>query len=381
MGPVYLDYNATTPLDVRVFEEMRPFFLHEPGNAASRTHSYGHAAAAAVDLARKRVARLVGAGIEEIVFTSGPTESNNAVLFGLEAYGKKVGRTHILASAIEHASVLDPLRVLYTRGFEIELLPVTSGGYVEPGELLRRLRPDTLLVSLMHANNETGVRQPLKEVASIVAETDTLLHTDAAQTFGKDVEELQQAACDFMSISAHKIYGPKGVGALYVRRSGSRRLPLLPIMYGGGQERGLRPGTVAVPLVVGLGMAAELASSEFVPRQVADCCMKRAFLESLGAVDHVVNGDSARIQPHVLNVSFPGVDGEALMFSLRRTMAFSNGAACSSARYARSHVLKAMGLDDDRIASSVRFSWGAGLGPVPFKALIGAVRSLGGKGL
>ncbi len=381
MRPVYLDYNATTPVDPRILEAMSRYYEQEPGNAGSRTHVYGQAAEAAVALARKRVARLLDADPEEIVFTSGATESNNTAFFGLEAYGRTEGRLHILASAIEHASVLDPLRVLRGRGFEVELVPVTPGGYVQPDEVARRLRPDTLLVSLMHANNETGVRQPIRDVASLLSGTGVLLHTDAAQTFGKDVEDLRAAGCDLISISAHKTYGPKGVGALYVRRHHGRRPPLSPLLYGGGQEWGLRSGTVPVPLVVGLGMAAELARTEHLSRRKADHAVRLAFLKTLERVDHTINGEPDRTQPHVLNVCFPGVDGEALMLALRDSLAFSNGAACSAARYTRSHVLQAMGLDDDHIASSVRFSWGPGVVSIPFDDLIEAVRSLRGSGL
>jgi len=238
------------------------------------------------------------------------------------------------------------------------------------------LRRDTLLVSMMHANNETGVIQPVCDVAGLLADTAVLFHVDAAQTFGKEVAALKRLDCDLLSISGHKIYGPSGVGALVVRRRGSRRVPITPIMYGGGQERGLRPGTLPVPLVVGLGAAAELASREHRERAAHSEELKRQLLRALGAVDHQINGDLARMQSHVVNVSFPGVDSDALMLALQSEFAVSNGAACTSSGHEPSHVLRAMALSDDRIASAVRFSWGPGVREIPHATLIEAVSRL-----
>ncbi len=322
MKPVYLDYNATTPLDPRVFEAMRPYYQARVGNAGSRTHVYGQEAKNAVERARTQIASNLGREAREIVFTSGATESNNLVLLGLISHGMSSSRTHVLATCIEHKSVLEPLDKLCALGFEVELVPVTAGGYTEPDAVRRRLRRDTLLVTMMHANNETGVLQPVTEVAGLLADSGVLLHVDAAQTFGKQVDELKRLDCDFMSISAHKIYGPSGVGALIVRRRTSRRVPLTPIMYGGGQERGFRPGTLPVPLIVGLGAAAELAGKEYRERAANAERLKRRFLNALAAVDHRINGDPARSQSHVVNVSFPGVDSEALMLALRRKSRF-----------------------------------------------------------
>jgi cysteine desulfurase len=376
--PLYLDYNATTPLDPRVFEAMRPYFLEEIGNAGSRTHVYGQRAKEAVDRARQQVADLLGEGTrtDEIIFTSGATESNNLVLFGLVRHGEASGRKHILATAIEHKSVLEPLDRLREQGLEVELVPVTPGGYVEPDAVRERLRTDTLLVSVMQANNETGVLQPVLEIAELLDGGKTFYHVDAAQTFGKEVEALRQLRCDFLSISGHKIYGPKGVGALYARRRGNRRRALTPLLYGGGQERGWRPGTLPVPLVVGLGMAAELAAREHLERRAAASLVRQELLGALAGVDHRINGDLDRAQPHVLNVSFPGVDSEALMMALRDELAVSNGAACTSERYSPSHVLKAMGLPDDLIGTAVRISWGPGVGAVPVGSLVRLLATL-----
>jgi cysteine desulfurase len=375
MRPVYLDYNSTTPLDPRVFDAMRPYFLEEVGNAGSRTHLYGQRAKEAVEKARKQVADLLGARPEEIIFTSGATESNNAVILGLAAHGIETGRKHVLATAIEHKSVLEPLDKLRERGFDVELLPVTAGGYVEPDAVRERLRPDTLLVSVMHANNETGVLQPVREIGELLAGRNALFHIDAAQTFGKEVEALRDLRCDFLSISGHKIYAPKGIGALYARRRGAQRRPLTPLLYGGGQEMGLRPGTLPVPLVVGLGAAAALAEREYAQRRDVAAQVKDRFLRALYVVEYRVNGDPARTQAHVLNVSFPGVDSEALMLAVREDVAISNGAACTSASYAPSHVLRAMRLSDDAISSAVRISWGPGVTEIPAVAILNVVRS------
>jgi cysteine desulfurase len=376
MQPVYLDYNATTPTDPRVFEAMRRYSLVDFGNASSLQHSPGKTARDAVEDARRKVGGVLSVKPEEILFTSGATESNNLVLLGLASRGRGIGRTHILASAIEHTSVLGPLNVLGRDGFDVELLPVCPDGYVCPSEVRARIRSDTLVVSIMHANNETGVLQPLAEIHSLLADSGVLFHVDAAQTFGKEIQELRTLKYDFLSLSGHKILGPKGIGALCVRRSGQRFLPLAPLMHGGGQEMGLRPGTLPVPLIVGLGVAAELAIQEHDLRRTHNAALRRDFLTALQAVEHVINGDPTRMQEHVLNVSFEGVDGKALMMSLRESMAFSDGAACSVGTAKRSHVLHAMGLPEDRIESSVRFSWGPGVGRVPFDQLIYAVRTL-----
>jgi cysteine desulfurase len=374
--PIYLDYNATTPLDPRVFKAMQAWFLGPPANAGSRTHIYGQRAKDAVEKARQQVADVLDAQPEEIIFTSGATESNNLAILGLAEHGEQTGRKHVISTAIEHKAVLEPLERMRRLGFEVDFTPVTAGGYVDVGAIKDRLRPDTLLVSVMHANNETGVLQPLSEIAGLLDGTDTLLHTDAAQTFGKDVEQLRRTPCDFISVSSHKIYGPQGVGVLYVRRRRASRRPLHPVMFGGGQERSLRPGTVPVPLIIGLGATAELAVNEHQARASAASRIKEEMLLRLDSVDHHINGDLNRSQPHVLNVGFPGVDSEALMMALRDEVAISNGSACTSASYDTSHVLLAMGFNEDRINSSVRISWGPGVDDIPVDPILSAVRRL-----
>ena len=373
--PIYLDYNATTPLDPRVLAVMTPWFL-APSNAGSRTHSYGQKAKDAVENARRQIAELLNAQPEEVFFTGGATESNNLAILGLAEHGERSGRRHIVSTAIEHKAVLEPLDRMRQLGFEVELAPVTSGGFVEPETIKKMLRPETLLVSVMHANNETGILQPVHEIAELLHGTDTLFHTDAAQTFGKEVPALRELNADLVSISGHKIHAPQGVGALLVRRRGMQKRPVLPLLFGGGQERGLRPGTVPVALAVGLGEAARLACLEWESRRVAASRLREQLLHDLQAVEHHINGDAKRCLPHVLNVSFPGLDSEALMMALRHTVAVSNGSACTSASYKPSHVLQAMGLNDEAIESAIRISWGRQTIEIPGDAIVDAVKSL-----
>ncbi|MFO1045912.1 MAG: cysteine desulfurase family protein [Planctomycetaceae bacterium] len=354
--PIYLDYNATTPMDPRVLQAMIPWFL-SPSNAGSRTHIYGQRAKEAVELARGQIAALLNAPPEEVFFTSGATESNNLAILGLVDHGLKTGRRHVISTAIEHKSVLEPLDRLRQSGFDVDLAPVTPGGYVEPETIQRLLRPDTLLVSVMHANNETGILQPVHEIQQLVEGTETLFHTDAAQTFGKEVPALQKLKADLVSVSSHKIYGPQGVGALLVRRRGIQRRPVQPLIYGGGQERGLRPGTVPVALTVGFGEAARLASEEWQSNRAAAFQIRRQLLNDLKGIEHQINGDPERCLPHVINVSFSDLDSEAFMMVLRGKIAISNGSACNSGQSEPSYVLKSMGFGDERICGAIRVSW------------------------
>lgn len=359
MKPEYLDYNATTPLDPRVFEVMKGWYLGPPANAGSRTHVYGQRAKEAVENARQQVADVIAAQPEEIFFTSGATESNNIAILGLTTLGEQTGRRHIISTAIEHKAVLEPLEEMKRRGFDVDLAPVTQRGSVEVETIKRLLRPDTLLVSVMHANNETGILQPIVDLGELLSNTDSFFHTDAAQTFGKEIEELREAKCDFISISGHKIFGPQGVGALFVRRASGKKRPLEPIVFGGGQERGLRAGTTPVPLTVGFGEASRLALSERDCRAKASVENRKAILDAIAPVAHELNGDQLRCQPHVINIRFPNVDSEALMMAMKDSIAISNGSACTSASYSASHVLQAMGLQEDDANECLRISWGS----------------------
>ncbi len=355
--PVYLDCNATTPLDPRVKDIVLKYLTVEFGNAGSRTHEFGTNAKQAVQKARDQVAHVVKAKRDEVIFTSGATESNNLSILGLARHGEEQGCKHIVSTMIEHKAVLEPLEELARRGFEVTLLPPTNGGWVDPVAVRKALRRDTLLVSIMHANNETGVIQPISEITELLADHSAFLHVDAAQGFGKDVEALQDQRIDLISVSGHKIFGPKGIGALIARRRGFSRPPLTPLLFGGGQERGLRPGTLPVPLIVGLGLAAELALQEASQRSDACISYRKRALEALASLEPSFHGDLERTLPHTLNLSFPGLDSEALMLALKDVIAVSNGSACTSQSYEPSHVLKTMGLADSDIQGAVRLSW------------------------
>jgi cysteine desulfurase len=354
---VYLDCNATTQVEPAVADEVIRHMLEEFGNAGSRTHEYGVRAKRAVDKGRAQVAKVVKAEPDEVVFTSGATESNNLAILGLERYGEETGRRHIISTSIEHKAVLEPLEVLAGKGFEVTLISPSTSGRVEPEAIISALRADTLLVSLMHVNNETGVIQPVTEVSNALEGHLAFFHVDAAQGFGKDLETLQHSRIDLISVSSHKLHGPKGVGALLVKRRGGKRIPLQPLMYGGGQERGLRPGTLPVPLIAGLGLAAELAAKHAVKRAAACLTYRDNVLRALTQLNPIINGDLNHTLPHVLNLSFADVDSEAIMVALKNVVSISNGSACTSQSYKPSHVLKAMGLHDQVIKGAVRLSW------------------------
>ena len=354
---IYLDCNATTPLDPRVQDLILHYMEDEFGNAGSRTHEFGLEPSRAVQEARSQVATVVNAKPDEVIFTSGATESNNLALLGLAQYGESHGKRHIVSTQIEHKAVLEPLEQLAIRGFEVELVSPNSGGWVEAEAIQRAVRPDTLLVSVMHANNETGVLQPISEIVAAVSGWDGFFHIDAAQSFGKEPVTLCDRRIDLISASSHKVFGPKGVGALIARRRRFERLPLEPLMYGGGQEHGLRSGTSPVPLVAGFGLACELAIEESVQRQAACEEYRKEVLSALGGLGAMLHGDQERCMSHVVNLSIPGVNSEAAMLSLKGLIAISNGSACTSEAYEPSHVLSAMGFAGDELEGALRISW------------------------
>jgi cysteine desulfurase len=376
---VYLDCAATTPLDPRVRAEMLQYLDEDFGNAGSRTHEFGRRARTAVEQARDRVAAVVASSRGDVIFTSGATESNNLAILGLAAAAGD--RRHIVSTAIEHHAVLEPIEELRRRGFDVTLVPPDQGGVVDPDAVLAALRPDTLLVSMMHVNNETGVIQPIVEVADGLNATDTYLHVDAAQSFARgfargaarEVDALRHPHVDLISVSAHKINGPKGVGALIVRRRDGRRPPLQPLTFGGGQERQLRPGTMPVPLIAGLGLAAELAMTEAEARDARCRAFGQSMLAGLAPLNPVVNGDPGRSVPYILNISFPGMDAETAIDAWRDLVAISNGAACTSQSYTCSHVLSAMQLPAWRKDGALRFSWCAASTEPDWSALVAAV--------
>jgi cysteine desulfurase len=374
--PLYMDFNATAPVDPRVADEVLRFMSYEFGNAGSRTHNYGQIAKKRVNRARDEVAAVVAAAADEVVFTSGATESNNLAILGLAAHGEATGRKHIISTQIEHKAVLEPLEVLGSRGFEIELLAPNEGGWVPPESVAAALRPDTLLVSVMAVNNETGVIQPVDQIAAALARHDAYFHVDGAQAYGKVIGPLRDQRIDLLSISGHKISGPKGVGALITRRRGYKRPPLTPLMYGGGQERGIRPGTLPVALIAGLGTASVLALEENEERTDTSAAIKAALIEALLPLGAAFNGDPDRTIASTLNISIPGVDSEAAIVALKDVAAISNGSACTSQSYEPSHVLVAAGLSEERIAGALRLSWGPSTADVPVEAIATRLQAL-----
>ena len=355
--PIYMDNNATTPVDGRVLEAMLPYFCEDYGNAASRNHSFGWRAEEAVGRAREQVARLIGAKPREIIFTSGATESDNLALKGVAEMYREKG-DHIITQVTEHKAVLDSAKRLERQGFEVTYLPVDRDGLVDPDDVRRALRETTILISIMAANHEIGVVQPLEEISRIAKERGVLFHSDAAQAAGKVPVDVEAWGVDLVSLSAHKMYGPKGVGALYVRRR-NPRVRLSPMMDGGGHERGMRSGTLDVPGIVGFGAACELAYRE-MEAEAERLRFLRDRLEG-GILSHVEevyrNGHAERRLPGTSNLSFAYVEGESLMMGLNE-IAVSSGSACTSAILEPSHVLRALGVGEELAHSSIRFSLG-----------------------
>jgi len=355
--PIYMDNAATTACDPRVVGEMIPYLTENFGNASSRNHAFGWVAEEAVEEARERIAHLIGASAKEIVFTSGATESDNMALKGaLEFYGSK-GK-HIITSPIEHKAIVDTARWLERNGGEVTWLPVREDGLIDPEEVRKAIRPDTIVVSLMHGNNEIGVLNPIAEIGAICREAGVLFHTDAAQTVGKVPVDVNEMNIDMLSMSAHKMYGPKGIGALYVRRK-RPRVRISPLLHGGGHERGMRSGTLAVHQIVGMGAAAKYCAEDLEADIQKTTRLRDRLLERIQAdvPEILINGTMSERLPGHLNVSFTFVEGESLLMALR-DVAVSSGSACTSASLEPSYVLRAIGLDDENAHSSIRFCMG-----------------------
>jgi cysteine desulfurase len=355
--PIYMDYHATTPVDPRVVEAMVPYFTEHFGNAASRNHPFGWEAEEAVEKARKQVAELIGANAKEIVFTSGATESDNLAIKGVAEMYREKGN-HIITCVTEHKAVIDTCKRLEKEGYRVTYLPVQKDGLISLDDLRHALSDKTILITLMAANNEIGVVQPIAEIGAIAKEKGILFHTDAVQAVGKIPFNVNDLKVDMASMSAHKMYGPKGVGALYVRRRNPRVL-LAPIIDGGGHERGMRSGTLNVPGIVGFGKAAELCRLEMESDTKRLLALRERLNEKLhkGLDEIYINGSMERRLPHNLNISFAYVEGESLLMGIN-DVAVSSGSACTSASLEPSYVLKALGAGDDLAHSSIRFGLG-----------------------
>lgn len=355
--PIYMDNHSTTPCDPRVVEAMLPYFTEKFGNSASRNHSFGWEAEEGVDAARKQIAKLINADSKEIVFTSGATESNNLALKGVAEMYREKG-DHVITSSTEHRAVIDPAKSLEKKGVKVTYLSVDKTGTVNPDDVRNAITDKTILISIMLANNEIGTINPIKEIGKIAKEKGVLFHCDATQGVGKIPVNVQELGVDLMSFSAHKIYGPKGIGALYVRRR-APRVRLAPMLDGGGHERGMRSGTLPVPLIVGFGKAAELCEQEMATESVRMMALRdRLKAGIMGVMEEVyLNGHPTERLPGNLNISFAYVEGEALLMGVKE-IALSSGSACTSATLEPSYVLRALGVGSDLAHSSIRFGIG-----------------------
>lgn len=375
---VYLDYNASSPIDERVLARMVEVYRLHYGNADSRTHVFGTDTKEIVTNSRKTVAAILGIDSSDVFFTSGSTESNNMAILGLLDYALESGRTHFITTSIEHKSVLETMKYLREKGCTVDFVSPDSSGRVQASQILDLVTGKTLLVSMMHVNSETGIIQPVEEVGAALDGTKTYFHIDATQSFGKLNDSLQNAQYNMLSITAHKIGGPQGIGALILRRDRTyRRPPVKQLMYGGQQERGYRPGTTPVALIAGFALAAELCDKEAAEH--LECCraIKATFLKTINGLNYSLNGDQKYCLPTTVNISFHGVDAEGIFLAIKDDYAFSNGSACNSGSHAPSYVLTAMGLDDTRINEAIRISWSYNT-EVDFSSLVSYVKSMVG---
>lgn len=379
---LYLDYNASAPIDPRVLEYMIDVYRNKIGNPDSRTHDFGENAREVVEQARRKVASLLGIASNEVFFTSGATESCNIAIQGLEEYAVSSGKQHIITTAIEHKAVLETVKAMQRRGCKIELVMPQRSGCVDAMEVISRVRDDTLLVSTMHVNNETGAIQPIHEIGKALADRNVLFHVDATQSCGKLVDELRTLDYDMLSFSAHKFGGPQGIGALILRRKRYKLPPVKPILYGGQQEHNMRPGTVPVALVAGCGKACELAEAEYKENELRNLAIKQQIMRMLteSGVAFQINGVPEHSVSNTLNIRFCGVSSEALMITVKGFCAIANGSACTASDYSPSYVLTAMGLTAEEANESVRISWGASEDPSDvakaFALLLNSVRDI-----
>ena len=379
---IYLDWNASAPIAPEVVETMMEVYRNQIGNADSRTHAYGEAVRAVVEHARKQAAALLGVTSAEVFFTSGATESSNIAIQGLAAYAEQSGKRHIITSAIEHKAVLETVKAMGRRGFVVDIVAPEPSGRVAKEKIMEKLRADTLLVSLMHVNNETGVIQPVEELGAELEKREILFHVDATQSCGKLVDELRRLKYRMLSFSAHKMRGPQGIGVLVLKKRDYKLPPVKAILYGGEQERGIRPGTIPAALAAGCGKACELAAMRYKEDSRKLQQIKAMLLQMIdeAGLAYSVNGATDFCLPSTLNLSFHGISAEALMIAARGGCAISNGSACTSKSYAPSYVLAAIGIPTEQIESSIRLSWGAETDPellrTEFAKLLTAAKAL-----
>lgn len=354
---IYLDYCASTPIDPRVLDVMIEVYKNVPGNADSRTHVFGTKAKEVVMTARKTLAEILNVDPTEVIFTSGATESDNLSILGLRQYGIDNGKRHIITTAIEHKAVLESAKRMRDYGFDVDFVTPDVSGRIDAHKILSLIRNDTLLISVMHVNNETGVIQPVQELGEELSKRNVLFHIDAAQSFGKLNDEIRSLKYNLLSISGHKIHGPQGVGILVMKRKNYQRPPVTPLLFGGQQEFGFRPGTTPVALVAGIAEAARIMDLEYPKIQKQLLATKEALMQMLDKYHARYNGNQQYVLPNILNVSIPGIDAEAFFAAEKDNYAVSNGSACNSGSYKPSYVLEAMGLDETRISEALRISW------------------------
>lgn len=369
MMGIYLDNNSSSPIDERVLAAMVDVYLNSYGNADSRTHNHGEQARTIVENARKQVASLLEIDSSEVFFTSGSTESNNITIQGLEEYALKTNKKHIITSAIEHKSILETVNMMKKKGFDVDIVNPDLSGQINVQEILDKVRDDTLLVSVMHVNNETGIIQPVDRLGTELERRNILFHVDATQSCGKLVDEIRNLKYNMLSFSAHKLKGPQGVGVLILKKKKYKLPPVKNIMYGGQQEGGIRPGTIPVALVAGCGKACEIAEKEYRENSYK-CKSLKVILEELlkkSNVNYHYNGAQQYCIDSSVNICFKGVMSEALMLSSKQYCSVSNGSACTSKSYSPSYVLEAMGIPTEDIENSIRISWGPETNEIEFR--------------
>lgn len=373
---LYLDYNASAPVLPEVLNTMIETYQNIIGNADSRTHIYGTNAQKAVQLCRTNIAAILGVNPDEIIFTSGSTESNNMAILGIEEYARSTGKTHIISSAIEHKSILEPLKVLEKRGFKVDYIAPDSSGRIAPKNLCDLVSDKTCLVSVMYVNSETGIIQPVDEIGAYLKDRNVYFHIDATQALGKLNFQLRKFNYDMMSVTSHKIGGPQGIGALILKRNSNfERPPITPLMYGGSQERGYRPGTTPVALISGFSKAVEVCERD-LEKNMSNCQqIKQSLISALSNLPYKFNGDQKYCLPSTANISIDGLDAETAFLCLGENYSFSNGSACNSSSHSLSYVLRAMGLDEKRMSEAIRLSWD-GSTDIDFSPLVSVISSI-----